>query len=149
MKNMITTTAFIAATLSLQPLAAQERSNTLIQEKPITNIDQVKAQLQAGSITVVHQQGETPMVQVYASGPYKSTYSADEIKAMVAEQYDVSINTTGQKLEIIARRKVKMDDWKKAVTVSVKVITAAAVNTELKTDGGSILLRGINGTHTM
>lgn len=112
-----------------------------------TGIKNIKAETSGGSLTVTGGKGQETKVEVYvrANGRNRNV-SDEEIKNLLSENYDIDISVNGDELRAVASSK-KSINWKKSLSISFRIFTAAKVSSKLHTSGGSIRLSGLSGNH--
>ncbi|HSK14390.1 MAG TPA: hypothetical protein VK907_14315 [Phnomibacter sp.] len=109
------------------------------------NIRDVEVVTSGGSITVMNEAGEKTRIEVYIRGNNGNELSNAEIEKRLKDKYDFVIETSDNKVKAIAKRKSDWTDWKNALNISFKIYVPAKVATSLKTSGGSISLKGLEG----
>jgi DUF4097 and DUF4098 domain-containing protein YvlB len=110
------------------------------------DIRDVEVSTSGGSITVINSAGEKNRIEVYIKGNNNANLSNAEIENRLKEKYDFVIETSDNKVKVIAKRKSDWTDWKNALSISFKLYVPAKVNSKLKTSGGNITIKGLDGT---
>ncbi|MFI5186640.1 MAG: DUF4097 family beta strand repeat-containing protein [Chitinophagales bacterium] len=116
--------------------------------KPLSNesIKNVEVQTSGGSISVSGVAASEARIEVYVSTTNnRNSLSKEEIQKRLDELYDLNISVSNNKLTATAKRKQRMDDWKKSLSISFKVFVTKDVSTDLTTSGGSISLTNLSG----
>ncbi len=138
----------IAALISAGGAMSQD-SKTPYQTKSLASdgIKNVEVRTSGGSISVTGGEA-SPRVEMYVTpnGNREGSLSKDEIQKRLAEDYEITLTASGNKLTAIAKPKDRNMNWKKALNISFKVFVAKNVSTDLKTSGGSIHLAHLAGT---
>lgn len=112
------------------------------------NIKSAKAQTSGGSISVSGVEGSQARIEVYVrSSNSRYSYSKEELKQKLEEDYNLEINASGGTLTAIAKTKKMNMNWNKALSISFRIFIPVNSSTELSTSGGSIHLEKLNGTH--
>ncbi len=127
-------------------MTSQAQKSKLYHEKSLEGIalSAVSVSTSGGSISVIHKSGEKSRVEVYVRGNNSGTLSEEEIEERM-ENYDLSIETSGDKLIATAKSRLKNSDWKKGLSISFTVYTPSKVNTDLSTSGGSVAVMDLQG----
>ena len=114
------------------------------------NVKDVILETIGGNISVVAVSRSEARLEVFVNPNNNrgNSFSKEEIKRRLEEDYDLNILINGNKLTAIAKPKSnnKNMDWRKALNISLKAFVPANVSTDLSTDGGNITLMGISGT---
>jgi len=116
--------------------------------KPLSNesIKDVEVQTSGGSISVSGVAVSEARIEVYVSpNNNRNNLSKEEIQQRLNELYDLNISVANNKLTATAKRKQKLDDWKKSLNISFRVFVTKDVSTDLSTSGGSISLTNLSG----
>lgn len=109
------------------------------------NIREVEVSTSGGSISVINDNSEKLRIEVYIKGNNNRDLSNSEIEERLNERYELLIETSDNKVKALAKQKGSWSDWKSALSISFKVFVPKTVNTKLKTSGGSIYLKGLEG----
>ena len=109
------------------------------------SVNTVEVQTSGGSITVAHEAAQNNRVEVYIKGNNGNELSKAEIEERLKEKYELIIETSGNKVRAIAKTKGSFNNWKNSLSISFKIYGPAKLNTDLKTSGGSISLKGLTG----
>lgn len=110
------------------------------------SIKDVEVSTSGGSITVISESSQKTRIEVYIKGNNNASLSNAEIENRLKEKYDFVIETSDNKVKAIAKRKSDWTDWKNSLSISFKIYVPEKVNTKLKTSGGSITIKGLDGT---
>jgi hypothetical protein len=110
-----------------------------------SSIREVEVGTSGGSIAVLHENGEKARIEVYIKSNNGGTLSNAEIEERLKERYELIIETSDNKVKAVAKQKSSWTDWKNALSISFKIYVPEKVNTKLKTSGGSITLKGLDG----
>ena len=131
--------------------AAQPHSDEvpyLTQTFNTASVRSVTAETSGGSIRV--EGGKSAgLVEVYVTSSnsgWRKKMSVADLKAVLERYYDLEVRTSGNTLIAKASRKDRSWNEKTALSISFKIYTGTDVDTDLKTSGGSIALRGLKGT---
>lgn len=112
------------------------------------NVKDAKVETSGGSIQVTGVAGGEARIEVYVrSGNSRYSYTKEEIKQKLEEDYNLDISVSGGKLTAIAKTKKMNMNWNKALSISFRIYIPANSNTDLATSGGSIQLANLNGDH--
>src|ERR1700754_415632 len=97
-------------------IMAQDKKH-LYMTKTLTSeaIKNIEMQTSGGSLSVEAVAGSEARLEVYINGNNGGDLSNDEIKQRLDEKYDLTITTSNSKLTAIAKTKVKITDWKRAL----------------------------------
>src|ERR1700746_697732 len=86
------------------------------------SIKNVETQTSGGSISVSGVAASEARIEVYVSpNNNKNNLSKEEIQKRLDELYDLNISVANNKLTAIAKRKERLEDWKKSLNISFKV----------------------------
>lgn len=112
------------------------------------NVKDAKVETSGGSIQVTGVAAGEARIEVYVrSSNNQYSYTKEEIKQKLEEDYTLDIGVSGGRLSAIARTKKNNMDWKRGLSISFKIYIPASSNTDLSTSGGSIRLENLNGDH--
>lgn len=125
-------------------LFAQEKAPYYVKsfESSVTAVEAITA---GGSIQVIHEPGQNNRIEVYIKGNNGNDLSKSEIEERLKEKYELLIETSANRVKAIARNKKGFNDWKNSLSISFKIYGPAKLDTDLKTSGGSIKLKGLTG----
>ena len=141
---------FLAVTAMGSALLAQGQTNDApYQTKSLANesIKNVKVETSGGSIQVTGGNSADARIGVYVRASNgRDKLSKDEIDKRLAEDYDLNISVSNNRLTAIAKPKHRNMNWKRALSISFKIYSGQSVSTDLSTSGGSILLANITGS---
>jgi hypothetical protein len=144
MVNRIALTAVMAGVSLI--LFAQ--NSTPYYTKPAErSVNKVEVSTSGGSIMVAHEAGQNNRVEVYIKGNNGKELSKTEIEERLNKSYELVIETSSNKIKAIAKTKNGFNDWKNSLSISFKIYVPEKVDTDLKTSGGSINIKGMNGDH--
>lgn len=105
-----------------------------------------KVETSGGNIAVTGVDGNESKVEVYIrSSNGKNELTKEEIQQRLDEMYDLDVSVSNNKLVAIAKSKVRIKDWKKALSIGFKLFVPKAVANELTTSGGNISLANLTG----
>ena len=143
MKKPLLFFAFVALQAAVM---AQDNSKVPYMTKSLSSqsIKNVNVETSGGSISVSGVAANT-RVEVYITGNNNKNLSKEEIQQRLDQMYDLNVSVANNKLTAIAKQKVKITDWKKALNISFKVFVTKDVSTDLSTSGGSINLDNLSG----
>ena len=141
---------FLLFTIVASVLVSQAQSkDEPYQTKSLANesIKNIKVETSGGSISVAGGSNAEAKIEVYITGNNgrEDELSKEEIGKRLAEDYDLNISVSNNKLTAIAKPKQRNMNWKKALNISFKIYSPQSVSTELSTSGGSISLTNITG----
>ncbi|WP_128545968.1 DUF4097 family beta strand repeat-containing protein [Larkinella soli] len=143
---------FLLTTLFALPFAlccvAQDRDETPYDTKTFSgNYSNVRVETSGGSIAVEGGQSGGVKVEMYVRpNNWPSNKLSKEEIADRLQEYDINISTEGNTVIATAKRKRNEDrDWKRSVSIAFKVYTPRNFATDLRTSGGSIRLKNLNG----
>jgi hypothetical protein len=100
-----------------------------------------------GSLQIYSISGEKHRLEVYIRGNNNNNLSKAEIEERLKERYELTIEASSDKIKAIAKQKSGWTDWKNALSISFKLYVPSNINSKLKTSGGSITLKGLDGKH--
>jgi DUF4097 and DUF4098 domain-containing protein YvlB len=111
-------------------------------------IEKIMSETSGGNITVNGVAPAETKIEVYIHGNNgRNNLSKEEIEKKLAEDYDLTVTTTGHELTAIARPKQKnRRNWNSTLSISFKIYAPVNVSTNLTTSGGNISLTHIKGT---
>jgi hypothetical protein len=109
------------------------------------SVNKVEVSTSGGSIMVAHEAGQNNRVEVYIKGNNGKELSKTEIEERLNKSYELVIETSSNKIKAIAKTKNGFNDWKNSLSISFKIYCPAKLDTDLKTSGGSISLKGLTG----
>lgn len=144
MKNFLLVGLVAAANLTA--MAQKENEEPFITKSFSQSFTETKVRTSGGSITVNGGVTGEARVEVYIhSNNGRNNLSKDEIQQRLDEMYELNIGVENNQLVAIAKHKVKIRDWKKALSISFKVFVPEKTGTDLATSGGSIHLSRLSG----
>ena len=110
-------------------------------------IRSIESKTSGGSISVVNTSQSDARIEVYVKGNNgKKQLSQSEIEDRL-KQYDLTVDVVNNELKAIAKRKQAFsNNWKNGLSISFSVFVPGDVDTKLATSGGSIALKGLQGT---
>jgi hypothetical protein len=144
MKNIL----FLFALLGSTTLAVAQLDKTpyLTRSLDKETIKQVQASTSGGSIAVTGVPASEARLEVYIQASNGMiSLSKDEIQKRLNEDYELTITVANNQLTATAKTKHNNMNWKRALSISFKIFTPTAVNTDLHTSGGSIHLDNLSG----
>jgi hypothetical protein len=139
---------FLLSALQLSIMAQFNSEKEPLMTKPLSNesIKDVEVQTSGGSISVTGVAASEARIEVYVSpNNNRNNLSKADIQQRLNELYDLNISVANNKLTATAKRKEKINDWKKSLNISFKVFVQKEVSTDLSTSGGSISLTNLSG----
>lgn len=147
MKKLLLIATVLTATLLVN--AQSDKEPYLTKSLSGQSINAAKVETSGGSILVNGVSGSEARIEVYVRpSNSKYSYTKDEIKKKLEEEYDLNIDVAGGKLTAIAKTKKMINfNWNKALSISFKVYIPVNSSTDLSTSGGSITLANLNGKH--
>jgi hypothetical protein len=105
----------------------------------------VFAQTSGGSITVSGAAGEPARIEVYVTGNNDESYSKEEIKKRLEEDYILDIDVNNNELHVTAKNRRNNINWRKHLNIGFKIYVNKQTTTHLNTSGGSIHLDNLTG----
>jgi hypothetical protein len=116
--------------------------------KPLDGLNLKEAELitSGGSLSVFGSSGEKPRLEVYIKGNNNKSLSKAEIEERLKERYEFTIEASSDKIKAQAKQKGNWTDWKSSLSISFKLYVPSKINSKLKTSGGSITLKGLDGS---
>jgi hypothetical protein len=109
-------------------------------------IKQVEAKTSGGDILVKGVPAGEARIEVYVNkNGREKNYSKDEIAKMVADEYDLTITSSGNKLTAIAKQKRQFNNWNNSLSISYNIYVPVNCGTQLNTSGGGIRIANLNG----
>ncbi len=113
---------------------------------PASSVKSVESTTSGGNISVSGTATTNATVEVYIqSGNSRKTYTNDEIKKKLDEEWELTVAVEGQKLVARAKRKKNYDNWNNSLSISFKITSPKSTNTNLTTSGGNITLNSLQG----
>jgi len=150
MKKFILLAMFIYTATLVR--AQDDNDNTPYQTKSFANqsITAVESRTSGGSIHVTGSHAADARVEmyVYPNNGRKNSLSKDEIEKKLAEDYDINISLSNNKITATAKPKDKFMNWNHALNVSFRIYVPQNVSTDLSTSGGSIHLASLSGSQS-
>ena len=111
------------------------------------SVNMVEVSTSGGSILVAYEAGQKNRVEVYIKGNNGKDLTKAEIEDRLNKSYDLVIETSANRIKAIAKTKNGYNDWKNSLSISFKIYVPEKVDSDLKTSGGSISIKGMNGDH--
>jgi DUF4097 and DUF4098 domain-containing protein YvlB len=118
----------------------------LMQSLSKETIKQVEVETSGGSIALTSVKEGDARIEVYVNGNNNNELSGEEIKNRLEELYELQITIDKNKVMAKAKPRKGNMDWKKSLNISFHVFVPQNTSSELSTSGGSIHLKGLNGT---
>ena len=111
-------------------------------------IEKIVAETSGGNITVNGVAAAETKIEVYIHGNNgRNKLSKEEIEKKLAEDYDLTVTTTGHELTAIAKSKPRTrNNWNSSLSISFKIYAPLNVSTHIITSGGNISLTHLTGT---
>jgi hypothetical protein len=140
---------FLLLTASLLTLhvSAQIQKEPLMTKTFTDLVRNVQAETSGGSISVSGSETGGARVEVFVN-PNNSRdmlISKKEIEDRLAEDYEINITVSNNKLTVTAKPKERNMDWKRALNISFRIFVPRNITSDLSTSGGSISLKNLNG----
>jgi DUF4097 and DUF4098 domain-containing protein YvlB len=139
----------VIAFISLAIKAQNQSGKTPYLTKSFSSetINSIASQTSGGNISVTAVNPSESHVEIFVNqnGNWRSKLSDDEIKAKIAEDYDLNVSVNNGELTVNAKPKHNITNWKKSLSFTFKICVPLKVSTQLKTSGGNIYLTGISG----
>lgn len=111
------------------------------------NIREAELITSGGSLQVYSIAGEKHRLEVYITGNNGKDLAKAEIENRLKEKYELIIEASADRIQAIAKQKSNWTDWKNSLNISFKLYVPSKINSDLKTSGGSITLKGLDGNH--
>lgn len=134
----------LLAVTTISSWAQNNQTLYLTQSLTDKSIQNVEAKTFGGNIRVRGGNSDDARIEVYITSNNGHQLSKDEIEEKLKD-YDLNISASANQLTAIAKRKNKMMNWKKTISISFKIYVPQNVSTTLSTSGGSIYLDNLNG----
>lgn len=129
---------------------AQNNTETPYLTKSLSGaaIEKIMAETSGGNITVNGVAAAETKIEVYIHGNNgRNNLSKEEIEKKLAEDYELTVTTTGHELTAIAKPKPQnRRNWNSTLSISFKIYAPVNVSTHLTTSGGNIALTHLKGT---
>jgi hypothetical protein len=138
--TLLISLAIVCSMLAL----AQDPAPYLVKEFG-ANINSTEVSTSGGSIQVIHDAGQRNRVEVYIHGNNDKQLSKEEIGQRLQQDYEFTVEASGNKVIAKAKRKSNSNDWKNGLSISFRLYVPEKTNNELATSGGSISLSGLDG----
>ena len=108
-------------------------------------INSVFARTSGGSIQVMGVNASEARIEVYITSNNKSI-SKEEIGKRLQDDYNLTVEVSGNKLTAVAEPKRGFNNWKQSLNVAYKIYVPVDVTTDLSTSGGGIDLTNLKGS---
>ncbi|MDP4151586.1 MAG: DUF4097 family beta strand repeat-containing protein [Bacteroidota bacterium] len=112
-------------------------------------ISQVTAETSGGNITVAGAHDADARLEIYVwvsnQRDRDEGLSKEEIQKRLNEQYDLTVDVADHKLTVIAKAKTHFMNWGRGISISYKIYVPSNVTTRLRTSGGNIAMKDLNG----
>lgn len=137
----------IVATLSGTSISFKEgdpfRTKTFTLDGP----GDLKVRTSGGSIDVSSHSGNTARVEMYVRKRGRTISPQDEDAKEIMEEFDITIEQSGNAISAIAERKSTVFNWfgSGSYSISFTVYVPEQMSCDLNTSGGSIELSGVKG----
>ena len=128
--------------------AQNSQKGLLYLNKPLSAeaINQVEAKTSGGGIEVSGVGASEARIEVYVNGNGRhNSYSKEEIKKIIDNDYDFSVTVSGNKLIAIAKQKRIFNNWSNTISISYRIFVPTNCATHLNTSGGGISISNLNG----
>jgi len=129
-------------------VSAQNNNQEPYLSKSFTNaaIKNVNVKTSGGSIAVTGGNAADAHVEVYINpnNGNGETLSKAEISKRL-EDYTLDVSLNGTELEVMAKPKSNLMNWRRSLSISFKVFVPKEVSSNLTTSGGSINLNNLTG----
>ncbi len=146
MKRILFLSGFLALVQLVSAQNAFEKEPYLTQDLSGESIQNADVATSGGSLHVTAVALSEAKLEMYVTPNNSISISKEEIKKRLEEDYVISIKVSQGKLTASARRKSNDWNWKKSLSISFKLYVPAKINTDLATSGGSIHLKGLDGS---
>jgi len=128
-------------------VAAQSKA-IMVKSLDGVSIASVESETSGGNISVVGtSSGFRAELYAWPSNQKHKNITEQEIKEKISNEYDVKLETEGNRLFAIARPKKKIRNWKNGLNISFKIYVPRKTSSNLGTSGGNIELQGLEGAH--
>jgi len=125
---------------------AQHDKPYLTKSFPADGFKNLKVETSGGGLTVLGQNAGDARIEMYVRGNSGDNLSDTEIKERLEKYYQVSIDKDATTLTAIAKRIDNGNwNWRNHLSISFKVFVPTAMNSDLRTSGGSINFSNLNG----
>lgn len=116
---------------------------------PVASIKELNVTTSGGSILVTGDADQDAVLEMYVNANKNGNYTNDEIKEILDRDYEIEIRETNGVLHAHAKRKNNLiSNWKNSLSISFKIRTGSAINSELSTSGGRIELANLRGNQS-
>jgi hypothetical protein len=126
-------------------LHAQDKTPYSVVSLDGKNIEAAELTTSGGSIQVVYEAGQKYRLEIYIRGNNGKELSKAEIEERLKDKYELTVESSSNMIKAYAKMKSGFTDWKNSLSISYKLYAPSKINTNLKTSGGSITLKGLDG----
>jgi len=115
---------------------------------PSAGIKEVETETSGGNIAVYGQTTGDARVEMYvqSNNGWGSGLSREDAEKRLSEQYDVTIAVQGDRLVATAHQKSGWNNnWRHGLSISFVIHTPASVGSHVRTSGGNIEMKDLNG----
>ncbi len=147
-KTVFAVLLMIACTLGVNAQFNADKEPLIVKALSSESFKKVVAETSGGSIDVTGVTASEAKIEVYVRPNGRDDrYSREEIQKRLDEDYSLEVSVQGGQLNAIAKPKHDFNNWnwKRALSISFKIFVPSAINTKLRTSGGSISLINLNG----
>jgi DUF4097 and DUF4098 domain-containing protein YvlB len=147
MKKTFSLLLFSSLVISANAQFNAEKTPLVTKSLTADNIKSILSETAGGNISVTGVNASEAKIEVYAvpNNYRKNALSESEIRERMKNDYDLTVETSNNKLTAIAKAKDRKMDWRKALSFSFKIFVPGNVSTDLSTSGGNIDLENLTG----
>ena len=147
MKKYLILSLMAVGSFAVKAQTKQEKQPYLTKSFSSQKINDVVSQTSGGNINVTSVDPSEARVEVYVfqNGRRGNMLSNDEIRSKIQSDYDLTVNLNNGTLTATAKPKLRITNWKNALSFSFMIYVPATVSTNLRTSGGNIALSGLSG----
>lgn len=146
-KIMVTSTAIAGFALAAFQLgfAQSDEDAYRVEEFNVSGQVSLEVQTSGGSISVIGSNDDEVVVEMYVrrKGDYVEAGEAD------LSDYDIEIFQDGNSVKALVDRKSKGWNWNNGYSISFVVYAPEETRSRLKTSGGSLTVRNLNGSQEL
>ena len=148
MKKTFLITLFISilfSNLFAGKIEEAEKTPFLTRSFPLPSITEIEANTCGGYIYLNGNAETEAIVEVYVS--CDSKMSEEKIRKIIDENYTINIDVKNSKLQVSATQKKNFNSGN--ISISFKIFVAKEVKSNLTTNGSSIKIENLKGTHNI
>ena len=114
------------------------------------SVNAVEATTLNGNLTLSGDANSEIVVEMYilrnGAGFFRRSWSAEETKQHLAENYTIEVKVAGEKLLVAVRQK---NNKSSQISISFKIIIPRQMNSNLETTNGSVQISNLTGSHKL